>query len=278
MTGPLAMLVTSRGNPEWLLMMCLAFIRTAKSPDLIRFCIRVDTDDLETIAILPHIAKHMRFNYIIDFRPTSLGACVNKLAAGFPEADYYCVLNDDVLPMTENWDEKIRETLDDGDVSVWAHSNGQESADYPILTKKWVAAQGGKIFTAYFPFWFDDRWLNDVVVIGAPERLKRVPIQLLARKAKTQRMRDLKFWFDYYVALEPERLDQAQAVCDALGTGVNVRTDPIRVAYTRKLRETHTQDSLLVPISHASSHDAREPGDAYRIAKRIAEDRMRSAA
>ncbi len=116
----------------------------------------------------------------------------------------------------------------------------------------------------------------DVVAIGAPERLKRLHIRLLAKKIRSQRMRDLAFWFEYYLFLEPERIELAQMVCDRIGTGVNVRTDPARVRNAQLLLEDHRRCGEVLPLEYAALHDERPPSQAYLAAKGAADAHMAS--
>ena len=99
MTDTSAVLITSRGNPDKLIATCMALHGMACRPDLLRFAIRCDVDDFDTIAAVGRLGKHMNVHYRIGSRPRSLGAELNALVSEV-DAGFYHVINDDVLPLT----------------------------------------------------------------------------------------------------------------------------------------------------------------------------------
>lgn len=272
-----ACLITSRGNPEKLLSTCLTASTLSAKPINVRFYVRLDDDDEGSWWAIRKLNKHVSLDVSVGPRPKALGSCVNELAAEAISdgADYLCVLNDDVIMLTPNWDDKVR-TLAQGTVSVWNPAEGDVCFDYPIVTRGFYNAQGGKLFTDFFPFWFDDRWLQDAIVIGAPNLVKQLHITLCARKRGTQRFRDIDFWLKHYLFMEPMRIAQAQRLSDTLGTGIDVRTDAGAVERARLLREEHMKDIADLAVRYSWAEDKREPDPAYLMAKAEAEERERA--
>ena len=269
-----ACLITSRGNPEKLLATCMTASALSLRPNDVRFYVRLDDDDSGSMWATQKLDAHVGLHVFVGPRPKALGTAVNELAAAAitDGADYLCVLNDDVVILTPNWDAKIR-TLEQGSVSVWAPAEGDVCFDYPIVSRSFHLAQGGRLFTDLFPFWFDDRWLQDAVVIGAPHLVKRLPITLCARKRGTQRFRDIEFWLNHYLFMEPLRIAQAQLLSSTLGTGIDVRVDAGAVERARLLREEHMKDIADLVVRYSWAEDKSEPDPAYLQAKREAEER-----
>jgi len=269
----IAVLITTRGNPEDLVSTCIGLARTAKHPADLQFRVRSDIDDTATMRVLEHLSQKVSLHISIGGRPTSLGHCINELAKAEP-ADAYCVLNDDVHCLSDYWDLSIEKAFEDyGEnfVGAWGISDCPEAADYPIISSGWYKL-AGKVYEERFPFWFSDRWLNDVHCFVTGENVKQLPIKLVARKWRTQRMRDLYFWFRYYEFLEPLRIAEAKAIADAAGKPWTATVEMQRI-----LRNGHRKDSIELPVSYASFFDSRPPDAMYTLAKESAENAMKAA-
>lgn len=275
--GKIAMLIMSRGNPEKLAATILNFHGTAFNPKLIQYRVGIDDDDLETIEMVARLKGQV--DLIDDIghgRPKALGTRINRLAAIEP-ADYYCVLNDDVFVLGVNWDLMIRAngTL----VAYWDLADCVFGADYPIISRKWYDAVDGKFFTECFPFWFDDRHLGDVFRIAT--MCKAFPIlgvKLCARKTMTKRMRDLAFWFDYYLFLEAERMVEIAKVMrrlkiDDADAFLDGKDEP-RLRVAAAIRTIHEEHREKRPAQYARFHDPSDPDPSYIAAKNEAVARM----
>lgn len=268
--GKIALLITSRHHHLDLIATVKHFHRTAFRPDLLSFRVRVDDDDEESMIAVAELKCEV--NLIDDIghgRPKALGTCINRLAAAAP-ADLYFVLNDDVSVSPANWDLFIRSAFADPStyIAYPALADANFGADYPIFSRRWYDAVEGQLFTDYFPFWFDDRWAGDVHRLVTNKGFTIIEQAVLcARKTKTQRMRDLAFWFDYYLYLEPERFRQVQDVMDRLKMGINLADDEARIEHAVRLRATHEKHREDRPKTHATMHDDAPPDHAYMAAK-----------
>lgn len=258
----------SRGNPERLIATVLALDAMATHPDRIRYVVRADDDDPATLDALGRLGQHARVLVQLGPRPLSLGAESNALCAAV-EADYYHFWGDDLFPTTVGWD--LAAPQAGHLVSCWTIITAQGAPpDYPVISKKWLNACFGQPMSGLFPFWFDDRWLKDVtlLVLG---KLPNLPIGVQARKKhRSQRMRDLGFWFDYYLALEPMRVQQAQHVAKNLGLAPMPGFDEA----VRQLRALNEADAVGAAARHAGLVDLREPDEAYLEARHFAEMRL----
>jgi hypothetical protein len=273
-----AFLINSRGNPERLTGVCCAFSDSAARPDLITFCVRADLDDQATIAAAKRIQDIVPGNVELTIgpRPQALGTEINRMAAK-ADADFYHIINDDTWPMTRYWDvvpvayRKSHPAF----VCCW-QTPPMTGNDYPIFSRAWLDAAGGKVFTDYFPYWFDDRWLGDVTILVTGKLVHALPIFLCANKKGTQRLRDFGLWSDFFMATFDERIVQAQSIADNLGLGVDIRKD--RAEWLVKLPEMHRdlyENAAEIVARHG---DNREPDGAYLTAKAYAESRLKEIA
>ncbi len=180
----------------------------------IAYIVGCDDDDPNTIAVVDLIAaRGLPVKAHCAPRSSSLGNMVNVMSAAYP-ADVYCSLCDDVKAVTFGWDDVIHAAwLKDRDGVWWWRT---KESRYAIVSAKWYAA-AGRIFTDYFPFWWDDVWLMQLwkYVTGKPDRW--IDAWLEDRAPATQRMRDLEFWTEFYWSRAGERRAEAERIRRALG-------------------------------------------------------------
>lgn len=202
----------------------LATIRTAQQAESgkheVTYIVGCDADDPETIGMcqLLHVgsAKGGPVTAHVFERTGSLGAMVNQLALDVP-GDVYVTLPDDALIITKGWDQKIAEAWEAKPDGVWWWKTDEERpSTYAIISEKWRAASG-RLFTDYFPFWWDDIWLLQVWILASGGPWLHIDAWLEDRPAKTHRMRDLRFWADFYMSRKQERIDDAKRIAKALG-------------------------------------------------------------
>jgi len=78
-----------------------------------------------------------------------------------------------------------------------------------ILSAEWLAVTG-RFSTGYFPFWFEDTWLDQIgQIIGRREQLP-IKLGLIGGKGKTSRMRNVAFWTGFYNHTLDERIHTAK--------------------------------------------------------------------
>lgn len=216
----LTVIIPSRGRAFQL----LASIRTAQQAESgnheVTYIVGCDADDPQTIGMcqmlrLPTDKGGPVTAHCFD-RTGSLGEMVNQMALDVP-GDVYVGLCDDVLIRTEGWDQKIAEAVEarpDG-VFFWKTDPSRPAA-YAIITEKWRAA-AGYLYTSHFPFWWDDLWLIEVWVLASEGPWLYIDAELEDRPNRTQRMRDLLFWHDFFHRMKPKRIEEAKRIAAALG-------------------------------------------------------------
>ena len=183
----------------------------------VHYGIACDDDDMETVNFCADIKKYMHLGYSAQPRRPTLGDAFNEMAMHMP-AQVYCMLNDDMLVLSDNWDECVAKAVEETPHGVfWWSSAGPQFVLIPIITEKWRAAQGG-LFTSFFPFWYDDLCLAELWTMTTDADNIVLPIQAIDKpRTITTRMRELTFWQQVYNATRPLRVKQAYDMAEKLG-------------------------------------------------------------
>ncbi|MFZ1983525.1 MAG: hypothetical protein WAU91_03875, partial [Desulfatitalea sp.] len=221
----ITILIPTRKRTEFLKGMCDSLEQKTQDKNQIDLWLYVDHDDEETRVFIEGGALEAysyKIRWIIGERTCSQGEMVNILwrncdsGAGiyFPLPDDYCIL-------TSAWDQVVRDAFNRSNSRILlpyvdepVGAPGQMLL--PIMSAEWINCLG-RILTEYFPFWFDDSWLDEV----AQQIGRRVKIALRMEpqqggKGKTIRMRNLPFWHKFYLHMADERRLDADKLRRAL--------------------------------------------------------------
>ena len=211
----LNVLLPSRGRPKRLISAVTLMHQKTSGRHDVSYIIGCDSDDPETIAAVYALSlKVPNVRPYCTVRLPSLGEMANRMAERFP-ADVYASLPDDVEIITQNWDYAIYASwMQRPDGVWWWHT--ETKAACPVVSEKWRSAAGG-IYTDYFPFWWDDCWLMQVWIMASGGGCLGLPATLEDKAYLTHRMRDLKFWTDFYVNRKEERWQRAEQIAAKLG-------------------------------------------------------------
>ena len=275
-------LINSRGHAEGLITTCMYLANTANEPTNIKFSIRADIDDPDTIVAVQRLSNYMDVSLTYGPRPMSMGAEHNRMAVNNPASVAYLVLNDSVYPCpiikkekTEDaptsevamaaWDVTMEEILAnfvDNRTSIFCwHLTQGKTGDYPIIPKRWYDA-AGRIFPEYYPFWFDDQWLMAVHCMVHGTTFSRIEsLMVHAPKTFVQRMRDNMTWVEHFQSLEHERITEAMKIREAFGMDAEIPEkflSDIRGYETRFHKEFAEKEERL--------GDKREPDSSYLAA------------
>ncbi len=219
----LTVIIPSRGRAEKLAAVIRNLRKLESEKHEVSYVIGADDDDPETVGMGQLLSGPQLYGgpcaCAVFKRLPSLGGYVNKMAELVP-GDVYVSLCDDVLVTTAHWDQKIAEAVEaKPDGVFWWKCDEKRAATYAIVTEKWRAA-AGYIFTDYFPFWWDDVWLLHVWMLASEDAWHYVDAHLEDLPQKTHRMRDLRFWGEFYKDRQQERIDEADRIRAALGWGL----------------------------------------------------------
>lgn len=271
----LNVLIPSRGRPYQLAAALYSLFLNASEAHDITFCVALDNDDKETETCLKALRPKMPLFVRIGPRPETLGSVANDLALHWP-ADAYAVFADDLICSTYGWDAKVAAAFEKTPHGVfwWKPARGVPTF-VPIVTEKWRQA-AGRVFTDHFPFWYDDLWLHELWLMATGDYPIELEIDVVDKPRATIRMRELRFWHDFYTFMRSERIQEAARIATALG----LTPQPVfSELLAKRLNEMSVlSDEFLADIEVKNKADTDAPSDVYLRTRARAEALMRKAA
>lgn len=272
-------IIPSRGRVNTLLAAIESLYLAQSGNHDIQYGIVCDVDDPATIGAASLLRTARPVSYLVQEREPSLGAMVNKMADLMP-ADVYLALSDDCLCMTKGWDEVLAQAhaKDPNGVWWWKPHDPEKVFLYAIVSEGWRKA-AGQIFTDYFPYWYDDVWLLTVCILATEMPSVTLDMEILDCPVTTTRMRDLRFWHEFYLAMQPLRVKQAKDIAKALnlpqsklvGAAAGLPDLSITEALSRRLTFTPPEFEASMEEIEATQGDKSPPSPEYIKAKQRAE-------
>lgn len=181
----------------------------------IEYVVRIDHDDLTTIDLKHDLQHTFGCKFVVGDRPVALGQSWNECVS-HKEWDGCAIMADKHLVLTRNWDECVRIIIEDQKQAGcrWNLVTSPEETAL-IISRRWYDTQG-RIFPEYFPFWFAERWMMEVHILAFGYGIPLVQDMPLAEpNLKTQGLRDLEFWFDFFTRTRHLRLEEAMKLAVA---------------------------------------------------------------
>lgn len=259
----ISVLIPSRGRPLLLQDAITSLACRESGRHKIAYIVGCDDDDPATIAM----AQSMGIRAHVAPRAPSLGGVVNALSLAAP-ADVYCSLYDDIVCLTPGWDARIAAAWKARRDGVWWWRNSAE-ATYAIVSEKWRQA-AGRMFTPYFPFWWDDVWLIQVWKWAYGGEPLVLGCELDDQSTGTTRMRDLKFWTDFFWSRSGERIAEAKKIAANLGW-----PEP---TFDKRFSIVSNQAYVAnIPNIEAGQGEREPPTPEYLKAKAFAQSMMKAA-
>ncbi len=259
----IAVITATRDRPAGVVTLSNMLYQLASGENQITHFLSRDDDDE------PILPAHLLppFVYVVtNPRPDTLGEVWN---APFREMgdnwDICTIIADDVYPVTPHWDRGVVAMAAKSPVSAWQENNDPYNAGHTIMTRAFIKAMGGEPYTRWFPFWFDDPWLNEVFTFASGKGIPIVTdMKLHAREhGVCQGMRDLSFWIDFWIKSRSQRIEQGQRLATALGGAPIDPAPAIRV-----FEELDRQWPERIPrIEQACGADRGAPPARYLRAK-----------
>ena len=221
--GEIVIVLATRGRPDFLVDAFNSLRETTARKDLTSLWIYVDDDDVATRRAIekkslpdPGLAVHWH----IGPQPGGLGETHHALwQASRGTAEIYVTTVDDARFATPGWDEIVRAKYaeyPDGLLLAFPHDpNTADQATYPILGSNWIETIG-HLYPGYFPYWFDDKWVDEVGRMAG--RCVKLPFKLspIGGKGRTKRMRNHAFWTRFYLLTLDERKEAARKLITAM--------------------------------------------------------------
>lgn len=257
-------IVPSRGRVRGLsaLLHGMRFLESGKHR--VHYAVACDDDDAATMSYCAEIKKHILLGYKAGPRRQTMGDYFNEMALLMP-AQVYVLANDDMLVLSDEWDDVIAKAVEETPHGVfWWTSAGKQNVLVPIITEKWRQAQGG-LFTSFFPFWYDDLCLAELWVMTTDRDNIILPINIIDKpRTVTHRMRELIFWQKVYNASRVLRVTQAEEIAEKLGLPKPQGSKHIAEALTDHVG--NVSDERLQQIQD-NQGDREPPDEAYKTAK-----------
>ena len=269
----LNVLIPTRGRPYQLAAAIYSLFFCSSGKHELRFCVACDDDDEPTQVALREMRQHLPIFVRVGPRPDNLGSVANDLSAHW-SADAYQVFGDDLMCITNNWDDILAQAVKKTPHGVfWMKSAKDQTSLVPAVTEKWRAAAGG-IFTEHFPFWFDDMWLLELWIMATDADPIFLDTLVVDRPHSTHRMRDLQFWSRFFYAMRQGRVDHGSRIASALGLPAPV-VGPEFGKRMNKYEPLSAEKSASVELSNKA--DTGAPSEQYLNIKARAEELMRKA-
>lgn len=222
--GEVSILMATRGRPELLTQSFESLKQSTAQKDKTVLWVYVDEDDkvtLEAKAAGKITDPGLKVNWHIGPQTPGLGETHQAMwNASGRASEVYMIGSDKARFDTPGWDDVIRkkfEEFPDGVLLAFAHDpNTADQATYPILGWGWLNAVG-YFFPGYFPYWFDDKWVDEIGRMAG--RYEKLPIVIspIAGRGRTQRMRGMPFWVRFFQLTLEERKDAARRLIAASG-------------------------------------------------------------
>jgi hypothetical protein len=215
----IAVMMASRGNQASLQAVLTSSAALASGQHAVTYVLGIDDDDSATSQTAAGFS-HPRFKLhtVVGHKPNGMGELFNRLVAS-TAADVYIHVTDRTFFLTPRWDlviaEAIIKTCPYG-VFWLTDPDLPRSCIFPAISRRWLQASGS-VFTDYFPFWFDDTWLAETWLFATGAAPLMLPIHAWRQPHKTAKLRDLDFWYRFFFALRPMRMQAGGQIALKLG-------------------------------------------------------------
>jgi hypothetical protein len=208
MNDRIALLMPTRNRPASLVRALKSIRDLAEDPDRVVVVVGVDEDDKGTRAADWPAMGRVEVRCIAGPRMLTLGHLWNKLAQNATGCDILAMSVDDYVMATPGWDTAYRQAvaLMPGGLGVaWPQDPlHPDKCIHPVITRALMERMGFFV-PPWFPFWFQDTWLEEVGVFSACGLRMTARVEAPDGRGVTQGMRDLPFWTHFFEVLRPIR-------------------------------------------------------------------------
>jgi len=212
----ITLLLPTRGRPQMLGEVFDSIEQTTAQKQKVAVWLYIDHDDQPTLDAI-RSGRFSQYTFgihgVVGDRTASLGELHNITWQQCTSGSGIFMLHaDDTTFVTHGWDDIIRQAFNQyPDRILVAHPHDPELHEptfQMILSAEWMSVTGC-FSTAYFPFWFDDVWLDQIGQILGRRAQLPIKLGLIGGKGKTMRMRNMAFWTSFYNHTLEERVQTA---------------------------------------------------------------------
>ena len=205
--------IAARGHPQ-LLRDSAAITWAMSRRDDTRLVIALDDDDGETIAAAEQLKAFAGEKIVLSVAPRedTLGAKYNR-AWRAHRADLYVIGCDDTAAITEGWDTLLAgaECFADGIGAVYfGHMPGVFQGGQAVTGA--LAEELGYLAAPYFPTWWHDTWLDEIVRMLDRVHLVPVALKAIGPVGRTRGLRDIAWWATFFDVMRDERRAQVEGI------------------------------------------------------------------
>lgn len=216
------MLMPTRGKPHIAAAIVNGGMFLASGEHEIVWVLGYDEDDTASVDLFGYRSTFPGASIVHASAPRAraLGMIFNRCAAAAPDdTDIYCQFVDDGIIASVDWDkimvDRISRMPPEIGMISWMAGEGVHNPGQPCFTREWYQLAG--FYTEHFPFWWDDTWLAEKWSFVTGAFTPVIPEMYLAcRKSVTRRMRDLRFWCDFFAQTRRDRLEEARVIREQL--------------------------------------------------------------
>lgn len=209
--------IGTRGRPEKLKITVTETLKNTVRDDT-KILISIDEDDTKTIGALDTLPKDPRILFSIKPREDNRGEKSDRVLTEAP-GDVYMVGSDSVPILTKGYDQIILNGRNLFPDHIGVICTAMQNASFPsfqAVTREWVDIVG-HVYCHDYPFWFIDHELDDLArMTGRMVFVDVADNAIPMRPSKTNRLRDLVFWCDYYDTARFRRRATAFRIIDKL--------------------------------------------------------------
>lgn len=263
--------VPTRGRSQLCMSSLNAWSQMCQDANNVKFLIGVDEDDEEAGKFQASgNLEILKFNKDV----ITCGGRL-KLMADRMDVDIYLAMNDKYFPLTQGWDNILRQVMTQGgfQIAAFTYIPAPHAFHTTACTKEWMQL-ANKYEPTMFPFWFSDQWRVEThcyVFNKPPQFISQ--LQVGGNQHNTQHMREMDFWWGFFTALRPRRLREAYEIYKAYGQTAPTFQDFVAA------RRNWIDDFMLVDIAkrkqfpqyEAMSGEKTPPGEKYMRSKVAAE-------
>lgn len=234
----------------------------------VQYVVRVDEDDVSTLAISSISRETFGCEFVRKPRPVSLGQAWNELVEN-RDWDVAVVIADKHLCLTQEWDDIVATAFGPKHrlaLGRWTLLRAPEET-LLLMSRKWYDVTR-QIFPEWFPFWFSERWVFEVHQLAFGVGIPMIKELVMHEPTlKTQGLRDLEFWFDFFAQTRDLRIWESRAIAKAWQAKIG-DTKPI----LEKMRESDEWQKPRIPLYYEHrGHAMGDPTPEYLMAKNRAQ-------
>ena len=253
--------LATRGRPMQLGETIRRTLPNIVRPDT-KLVVLADEDDIETIASEDEWCPgDARVKVSIRQREDTNGPKHDRVLTEYP-ADLYLTMHDCAPILTPGFDQAVVDAAALFGDGIGVINGPMANASFPAMqtvTAKWVEIVGYR-YAHDYPYWFIDHELDDLARMTG--RQIYLPIELSIaqmRPTKTIRLRDLRWWMDYFDTGVYRRRAKARKIIEALDEPEH-RKEMLRTWYMPVEARSFAIHAGLRPHAAAVEKDRGEGG------------------